>query len=255
MNESQEFDHRDDQPLFDQLVDGELHDDQRRALLQKLDTMPDGWRQCALTFIEAQELRRVLPTLVSEEAAAEPRDVVHIANRSRSSTFHVGGLLAMAASFLVAFSLGLVLRGSWPSNEETAPRIVESSPATEAIDDTQLVHDQSVPKPLPQQQPAMNSTPVQPSHVWRDVALVANDGGEDSEDVRWPMAEGEDIDLQWLYRQPSALPRSVIEQIEHMGHEVNVVRELFPVRLRDGRQGIVPVDRVELRYVGNQTYQ
>ncbi len=257
MNDSHGFDTSGAQRLFDQLVDGELPDDRRRALLEKLDTTPDGWRQCALTFLEAQELRQVLPIVAFEEAPTEPRNVVNVSTlaRSSASTFPFGRFLAMAASFLVAFSLGLVFRGSWSTLDETPPMVVESAPASQvSVDDTQLVHKESVPRSLPLQEVPAGEVPEKPAHVWRDVALVVNDAG-DGDEVRWPMAEGKDIDLQWLYRQPSALPTSVIEQIERLGHQVSVVRELFPVQLRDGRQGVVPVDRVELRYVGNQIYQ
>jgi len=256
MNNPRTFDSGDDQRLFDQLVDGELDDEQRRALLEKLDAVPDGWRQCAVTFMEAQELRKVLPAITSEIDSCELRDGVNVVSDSprRTSTFRIGGLLAMAASLFLAFALGLTLRGTWAIEGETVPRIAGTFPATRPSDDTPSVHEPSASRSLPRQELPANVVPVEPSHVWRDVALVVNDGAND-EEVRWPMAEGEDIDLQWLYRQPSALPQPVIEQIEQLGHEVNVVRELYSVRLRDGRQGIVPVDRVELKYVGNQTYQ
>ena len=42
---------------LDRLVDGALDPQEQRSLLAALETQPDGWRRCALTFIEAQTLR------------------------------------------------------------------------------------------------------------------------------------------------------------------------------------------------------
>ena len=39
---------------IDLLVDGELSEADRRALLLELEHDPDGWRRCALAFLEAQ---------------------------------------------------------------------------------------------------------------------------------------------------------------------------------------------------------
>src|SRR5437660_1111223 len=44
----------DDDRLLDRLVDGELPDAERRKLLLKFEKEPDGWRRCALAFLEAQ---------------------------------------------------------------------------------------------------------------------------------------------------------------------------------------------------------
>ena len=43
---------------LDRLVDGELNAEQRRALLRALDEAADGWKRCALAFLEAQVWRR-----------------------------------------------------------------------------------------------------------------------------------------------------------------------------------------------------
>ena len=49
-----------DDILFDRLVDGELSGGERRALLESLDARPQGWRRCALAFLEAQSWRKEL---------------------------------------------------------------------------------------------------------------------------------------------------------------------------------------------------
>ena len=50
---------------LDRLVDEEMSADERRAFLIRLDEAPQGWRQCALAFLEAQawqhDLRHATP--------------------------------------------------------------------------------------------------------------------------------------------------------------------------------------------------
>lgn len=46
--------------LLDRLVDDELTDSERQDLLTRLDTEADGWRRCALRFLEAQVWRRAI---------------------------------------------------------------------------------------------------------------------------------------------------------------------------------------------------
>ncbi len=52
---------------LDQLVDGELTDAEQRDLLQRLEHSPDGWRRCALAFLEAQAWQREFLRLAAGE--------------------------------------------------------------------------------------------------------------------------------------------------------------------------------------------
>ena len=57
-----------DPAALDRLVDGELPDTQRRELLTSLEQQPDGWRQCALAFLEAQSWGEALEKRAHAEA-------------------------------------------------------------------------------------------------------------------------------------------------------------------------------------------
>lgn len=246
------------QRLIDQLVDGELPEDQRQGLLESMDSTPNGWRLCALTFLESQAFRQVLPTISSSDAAEESVNQVRARSdaNSKAESRRIGGLIALAASVLVAFGLGFSLRGPSELNQAAPQFVVESHPPVEKpheplpVQESPVVAEQDIAK----EEVPLQESPMEQALVWRNVALALNDT-ENGKGVHWPMAEGEAVDLQWLYDQPSALPKGVVEQFEQLGHQVSVVREMLPVRLRDGRQGIVPVDHVELRYVGTQSYQ
>ncbi len=50
---------------LDRLVDGDLPESERRDLLLRLENDPDGWRRCALAFLEDQSWRKALAPVAS----------------------------------------------------------------------------------------------------------------------------------------------------------------------------------------------
>ena len=98
-----------DAMLIDRLVDGELSGDERRHLLASLEAQPDGWRRCALAFVEAQTWRGAMGSLLREGAApARARLVAIVAEPSGSAG------ASPSQSRIIAFALGdLVRRGGF----------------------------------------------------------------------------------------------------------------------------------------------
>jgi len=104
---------------LDRLVDGEMSADDRRQMIAALEARPDGWRRCALAFLEAQSWRGDMRRLVIDatrggEAAVVPasriageRDAGKASRWSR-----LNAALAVAASLMLAFGLGSQVR--WP---------------------------------------------------------------------------------------------------------------------------------------------
>lgn len=94
---------------LDRLVDGELSRDEYRALLESLDREPDGWRRCALAFLEAQAWQRELPIVRAEgfvgAASGAPSTTAH-RNGGGSVWSTWAGRLALAASWFLVFALG-----------------------------------------------------------------------------------------------------------------------------------------------------
>ena len=124
---------------IDRLVDGELSDDERRHLLASLEAQPDGWRRCALAFVEAQTWRGAMSGLLRENAApAGPSVSLSVAETSGSagaspsqnetSRSHLGTWFAVAASVVVAFGLGRQ-SGVMRSASEPASQQIASTPA------------------------------------------------------------------------------------------------------------------------------
>jgi hypothetical protein len=87
------------------------------------------------------------------------------------------------------------------------------------------------------------------------VTLASREGPEGAaETIRLPAVRRDTFDPQWIEGLPGALPPSVLAAFERTGHEVRQHRELLPVEMNDGRRLIVPVDRVDVHYVGRPAY-
>src|SRR4051812_3952845 len=90
---------------IDRLVDGELAADEYRELLAALDEEPGGWRRCATAFLEAQALAADLHGLALAPCGAASATALAKSDVEQRSNMVM--LLAIAASFLLAFGLGI----------------------------------------------------------------------------------------------------------------------------------------------------
>jgi hypothetical protein len=253
-----------DDRRFDRLVDGELNEEERRELLTRLDSEPGGWRRCALAFLESQCWRQTFVAVAIEGAVLEPASPAKRRSRSRWPGW-VGTGLAMAASFFLMFWVGSTVKQrlghpSMPAGamgelagtagRQSAPSL-SSQPAFSRA-------SQFSNRPL-SQEPLGNLADMSPQGraapgPWRmvTVSTPAGAGGRGAS-FRLPAIERDNIDQQWLRSFPPAIPDSVLQAFNRTGHEVQQRRELVPVPLKDGRRLVVPVDQVEVHYVGNET--
>ncbi|MEI8375561.1 MAG: hypothetical protein WCJ35_22295 [Planctomycetota bacterium] len=121
---------------FDLLVDGELSEADRRALLVQLEHETDGWRRCALAFLEAQcwkaELGQIVPSAAQEPVRTEPISQAEPIGRRQSWRQYAATMLTVAASFLIAL---VVIRG-WSGGSSHSPN---SSLLKTAVDESFLI--------------------------------------------------------------------------------------------------------------------
>jgi len=223
---------------IDRLVDGELDEAERRELLARLENEPDGWRRCALAFLEAQCWKEALEKL-SESARRQPADTIrflpqaHVLRRTQ-----LGRILSLAACFLIALLLGVWLRHLWApiGGLEPGAQFARVGGKSETP-------------------PALGRLPagVSPPGAWRLVSLASH-SGESNQAVKLPALECDRLDERWLQNLPSPIPENVLQALSRTGHRVRQRREFVPLPLEDGRQLVLPVDHVELYYVGKGGY-
>ena len=171
---------------LDRLVDGRLDRDEYRALLDQLERHPEGWRQCAMAFLEHQALEiemskfRELDVVGVEPASQQKEEKQHSASVARTGW---RGWLAMATCMLVGAVLGSSLQPgaspfqpviSTPANvasDAVAPNM-RTMEAESAVDLAQS----SVPESKPHYQESFYHNVVLPSspginlrdHAWGD---------------------------------------------------------------------------------------
>jgi hypothetical protein len=222
---------------LDKLVDGELSDQQRRELLLQLENHPDGWRRCALSFLEAQAWKRSLGAMASVAPAKESRPQPARARSWWSGPW--GSVLAAAASFMIAFGLGLAWRGH-AMQTELASSDSPAAPSTTTVPG----------RPTPE----FGFASDKPQWGTMTVNLDRNNDGS-TERVELPIVGGPGIDERWLQNQPDPIPSPLRQMLERRGHQIRQQRQYVPFDLGDGRRVIVPVDEVDVRYEGNRQFQ
>jgi hypothetical protein len=75
-----------------------------------------------------------------------------------------------------------------------------------------------------------------------------------NEPLQLPAVERDRLDDEFFNAVPNPLPDDILQALKRTGNDVRMRRELVPMLLPDGRRLIVPVDQVEVRYEGNQSY-
>ena len=243
---------------LDRLVDGELSEAERRDLLIRLEQHPDPcvWRRCALAFLEAQSWKQdfgclcrsvagrahpALPATVADRAA--PASVALPATRRSQVRYYLGTFLAMAASFLVALALGSTARDWW----QQAAQGPASAPPVDLVSTLQTPTEPG---------PADNGgVQAEPHDGWQMVTLDVPEGAKGAtRSIQLPAIQRDKLDESWLREVPAAVPSEVLDALERNGYQVREHRQLVPVPMKDGRRLVVPVDGVEVHYVGNPEY-
>jgi hypothetical protein len=252
-----------DPQILDRLVDGELGESERREVLQTLERQPDGWRQCALAFLEAQSWGQSLTELAqhpeafskdragaseSEESPSAagaalkidrdpPADDdggnVPVSRASRGSPRTDGrnsrwlSFMALAGSFLVTFSLGMYAQQYLRSSPDagTVPSIAQ------------------LPGPGAGQRAATPSTGVRSPMQLVDLTVTLPDGRKQK--VRVPAIENQYASFFAQPQMPPLLPQwqAALEQAQS---RLQVRREFMSVPLGNNLQAIVPIDRFQI---------
>jgi|SRR5262245_44294353 len=216
------------QAQLDRLAAGDLPEGERRSLLAWLDEEPRRWRACAVTFLEAQSWENAIaawPAGGAQNALGREVPTARSARRPEQAYQFRYRQLALAAIVLAAFFSGAVLARFAPApilrQTPTVIQRPDSTPGGDAhpdFGDQPLLATVSVRTNLDPQVPAQLQVPVAP---W-NAAEEALAGISDYERKQW----------------------------ERRGFELSEERRYLPARLPDGREVVVPVNKVHLKFKG-----
>jgi hypothetical protein len=212
-----------DDRILDLLVDGELDEARFVEAIRRLDREPDGWKRCALAFLEAQSISAAF----RPERGTGSRSRQSSARPLRGTPGRIA-VLAAAAGIAIAFWVGRLfpagrgpeLPASGPDLQGAAVPIVAQRPSG----------------------PAGNRT--EPSIAGVIVLKIPGNGPEGNE-IRVPLldAMGSGAASEWL--REAIRPSPLANELARAGHEVRERRTLIPILLDDGREIVLPLGEVE----------
>jgi hypothetical protein len=247
-----------DDDWIDRIVDGALTPAQLRAAIDRLDRQPDGWKRCALAFLEVQcwseAFRALAESARSHPAIAMPSLPTVEGPKVRSMgrwrrRFLVAGVAA--ASFLLGW-LVHPERPSAPIAEPTRPTaraIPIAQDVSEPPPGTPGVVDPSWPTDVLAGTPRDDRSTTMPGDAIVAVARLRI--GDDGATAEVPILAGPGIDEEWLRDQPPPLTEYAQALWQGRGYEVDQRRCILTTTLADGRLVTVPIDQVEFHYTGH----
>jgi hypothetical protein len=243
MNESKDGFGDNIQVGLDRLADGELTSNEQRGLLAALENQSDGWRRCALAFIESQAWRGELRCITAVgETVNQPFAMDR--NARRTGTMHAVRWLAVAASVLMAFTLGIAAQSWWPA---AAPNHAEKIVAVQPEKTIAASPEKSV---AGVEQPNSTGTAAgAATGKWQALKVtVPTADGQGEQTLEVPLVAASEQEVKsMLAKQEPLLSDVALQALESTGHEIQQHRAYYPVQLQDGTQAVVPMDFVEVR--------
>ncbi len=222
--------------FFDRIVEGDLSPAEVRAALERIEGQPDGWKRCALAFLEAQCWR------ASFRAIDSQAPVFSHSNAQRPGLRR----LAMAAGIAaVAFAGGWRARPdrTGPSLVAAPPSVVKASPAASGDLESEVVPPTSIVDPRTDRPAPPEASPT--VGVIRQVRVVPVNGATAISVMVRPKVDGPSI------QTPSpSITEHQLALLEQRGYQVDRRRRLITATLSNGRRVTVPIDQIRLRFTG-----
>jgi hypothetical protein len=191
--ENNELGNSGDDRLIDQLVDGELSNNERRELLLRLESEPDGWRNCALAFLEAQNWSQAFGPLAAIRRPDSRLVLVGKGRHPERSRWSLASLSALAAGFILVFALGWALHRGPTAKVGSAPNMrteaSPSTPSTQSVDSApvDLAKGQS---PAPES--ARSALPDEMAQLWEQRGYQAE---RESRVISMELKDGRRLDM------------------------------------------------------------
>ena len=221
-----------DDVLFDRLVDGELSPTERQQLLASLDERENGWRRCALAFLESQAWGGEFKRMMAQPSAAEQPTVTPAPSHESSTAGSTGRWLALAASLLLAFGVG------WLTNSPSE----EIQPTEQPL----IANVEREESPLRDELPADFDADDA-------VTLLVRDVSGKNQRLQLPLMEVEALNNQFA----DALPDELRNRFRNRGFDVQRRRRFAPMFFEQNQELVpmmIPVDDTQIVPVSRPIY-
>ena len=275
------------QEQLDLLVDGELDGQDRKDLLRKLDRSPDGWKHCALAFLEAQMFQQAIrqepgqgrqnssfdlllgktSPETSVEHARTSSEYSHeekISDAKKQQRNFSRQLPMTIVLSLAAFLLGGLLfsnsSDSFRPNQQVSDPVGETTniaqtnpnvPASVSMNDQSLSdYAEEFFVPTVSNSPFVAIAPKkQPLQVGvpKTEYIILPSANGHGETVV-PCYLASEIQAYQYLKAPALISTNELSRIFPLGGEIDVKRESYVVPAGENRHAIIPVDQVIVKY-------
>ncbi len=210
------------QEQIDRMVDGELTAQQQRELL--IDCEENSrWRELALAYVESQALGCELKQMVSDTTIS-PMVAQDPVESSAMTPW------ALAAAVILSLSIGY--GGGWWLQSDN-PMVATGGASSESVesDARQVASNQAATMP--------ESTSKVPESMQ---FTVAHPTTNELRQIQLPIVNASELQPGWEERLRPGIPADLDRELQAGGLKMEQSRTVVPVRLKDGRRVIVPVD-------------
>lgn len=224
MNEN----HNNRQQAIERLVDGELSIDEERELFASFEADDSGWKELSQMFLEDRVLRSSLApeTRSSEEVSERPVSRAKRTIRTRT----LAKFVSVSILILAAFVSG---RYSAASSDSTVTAHVAEAERTESVTPERAEAKRQLPPPI------------------EFVTLSLANAGVDAPRIDVPLLPWEQVAASYSVVQiaePEPLvPDEIKEILARRGQTVDTRMSYVPFETPDGRTGVIPVSKIEVR--------
>ena len=246
--------------LIDLLVDDELDEKDRKGLLLKLDGSPDGWKQCALAFLETQMFARALrqPIHSAEPTNATATAKPRLPGFSRHQTKRQQWV--SMASVVLAFGAGAVIfSGRSGDMSNTSASLSQVKTPVIAVGNvvepvTFVVSEKKPPvRFLSMETPFVSVVPQkQPDHGPPQTEYVTFSNGKFSGETLIPCYLSSEIEAEQYLKSPPSISSNELQHILQQGNEIDIIRENHVVPAGKNRYAVIPVDQVIIKYASHR---
>lgn len=230
---------RDEELLVERLVDGELPDQERGALIHLLDERVDGWRFLALTFLEEQALRQALKNIKPEDysypmsrARSFPKEKTLLKRPIYASIGMAIGILLVCG--IVFWNIGEVDRETLPSEGNGSVMLVDQSPKIFPDDEVYLAHGDNIAATPPIVQASEHN-------------IILNSPSQGLSNIVTTLENCSYNEMPSL--EPPPAPVEVISQLNDNSElvDLDTRRDIYKFPLQGGKTLILPIDTYHIR--------